>query len=234
MARYFRVLRDYKSKRPEPRILHGYKAGQILIGRNEDGYTVDLYGATKSDLVFGSEPCEEYLSTTYSQTLHLSDVEEVEVVQVEQIVPGDTIYFEKATICNVGRYSDPCVPAEAAAYVDQNDGSSQPLRLSGKWHTTGLWFRQRDLEQTRIFRVKKISEEGVDATPEVVHTTEITVEGEVKAPKPRTKPIYEVQYNGQSVLKTKDRSKARRLKADLGGKEAGAIIMQYNAAKEIR
>lgn len=232
MARYFRVLHDYKSEQC-PRIRHGYKAGQILLGEPR-GTVVDLFGATKSDLVFGQPPCEDCLSVTYQQGLSLFDVEEVEVVGVSQIERGDTIYFEKPTICNVGNQSDPCVPAEAAAYVRSRDDSNQPLLLSGQWHTSGLWFRQRDLEQTRIFRKKKIVEEYVDATPEVVHTTEITVEGEVKAPKPRTRPIYEVQFHGAVVLRTASRDKARKLKAKLGGKEKGAIIMQYNAAKEIR
>lgn len=231
MARYFRVLRDYESEQ-RPRIMHGYKAGQILRGIQSEGGTVDLRGPTTAEKVFGSDPCKLSLSDQYSQTLRLDDVEEVEVVTIEQLAKGDTIYFEKPTICNVGNQSDPCVPALAAAYVQENDGSDQPLRLSGKWHASGLWFRQRDLEQTRIFRVKKIVEEGVDATPEVVHTTEID---KPKAdPKPRTRPIYEVQFHGAVVLRTASRDKARKLKAKLGGKEKGAIIMQYNAAKEIR
>lgn len=234
MARYFRVLNDYKSEQ-RPRIMHGYKAGQILRGVVNESGTVDLRGPTTAEKVFGSAPCKLCLSERYSQTLRLQDVEEVEVVEVDQLVRGDTIYFEKPTICNVGNQSDPCVPALAAAYVQENDGTSQPLRLSGKWHTSGLWFRQRDLEQTRIFRVKKIVEEVIDAEPEVVHTTEIKVSGEIKeAPKPRTRPIYEVQYQGAVVLRTASRDKARKLKARLGGKEKGAIIMQYNAVKEIR
>lgn len=236
MTRYYQVLRDYKSAQ-RPQVMHGYKAGQILVGRNDDGDTVDLYGATKSDKVFGSAPCKACLDDTYGQTLRLVDVLPLEVVTIDQLVEGDTIVFNEQVKSNIGY--GPEVGEHCKVDIIDEDHQT-PVHLTGVFNTYGLWFTRKALEAATIFRVKKIVEQVVDAEPEVVHTTEIKVEqqarveGEVKAPEPRTKPIYEVLAKGVSVLKTKDRQKARKLKARLGGKANGVIIMQYNATKEIR
>lgn len=232
MTQYYQVLRDYKSVQ-RPAIVHGYKAGQILRGVPR-GTTVDLIGATKSDLVFGSAPCGECLKDTYVQTLRLTDVLELEVITIEQLAEGETIVFNEKVKSNIGYGPEAGEHCKVDA-VDEDPLT--PVHLTGDFNTFGLWFTRKALEAATIFRVKKIVGEVVDAEPEVVHTTEIKadkVEGEVKAPEPRTKPIYEVLAKGVSVLKTKDRQKARKLKARLGGKANGVIIMQYNATKEIR
>lgn len=231
MTQYYQVLRDYKSAQ-RPDIMHGYKAGQILVGRNDDGDTVDLYGATQSDEVFGSPPCSASLKDTYGQTLRVTDVVEVTKVNQRDLKVGDKIVFDKDIASNIGygaKAGEVCDVGEVDADHDQ------PLWLSGAFNPCGLWFRDRELNQVGIFLLPREEEKDVDAEPEVVHTTEIKVEGEIKeAPKPRTRPIYEVQLQGAVVLRTASRDKARKLKAKLGGKEKGAIIMQYNAVKEIR
>lgn len=225
MAQYFQVLRDYKSAQ-SPGVMHGYKAGQILRGVPR-GTMVDLFGATKADLVFGAEPSGNCLKETYSQGLRAVDVLELEVITIDQLAEGDTIVFNEKVKSNIG-YGPEAGEHCKVDVVDEDHLT--PVHLTGDFNTYGLWFTRKALEAATIFRVKKM----VDAEPEVVHTTEITVEGEVKAPKPRTRPIYEVQFHGAVVLRTASRDKARKLKAKLGGKEKGAIIMQYNAVKEIR
>lgn len=51
---------------------------------------------------------------------------------------------------------------------------------------------------------------------------------------PRVKSVYVIQKDGETVDHTTDRTKARELKASLGGKKAGASIMMYLPYKEIR
>lgn len=228
MTQYFQVLRDYKSAQ-RPDIMHGYKAGQILVGYRNGG-NVNLYGPTKSDKVFGEKPCSFSTSDEYNQTLSLEDVVEVLKVSHRQLKAGDQIVFDKTTPSNIG-YS---VNAGDVCYVVEVDQTEQPLLLSGQIHPTGLWFRARDLMEVGIYRLPH-KEKEVDTEPQLEDTVETKSEGEVEeTPKPRTKPIYEVQLKGVAVFRTPSRDNARKLKAKLGGKEKGAIIMQYNAVKEIR
>ena len=50
----------------------------------------------------------------------------------------------------------------------------------------------------------------------------------------RVKYLYSVQEDGVSIMTTSDRDYAREVKAYLGGKKEGVIIMAYAPVKEIR
>lgn len=50
----------------------------------------------------------------------------------------------------------------------------------------------------------------------------------------RVKYLYVVQQEGIDLMQTKDRDFAREVKADLGGKREGVVIMAYAPVKEIR
>lgn len=65
---------------------------------------------------------------------------------------------------------------------------------------------------------------------------EIKEEGGVeKEVAKRPKLMYTVQYeDGRIICSTRDRTFAREVKADFGGKAKGIVIMQYVEVKEIR
>ncbi|WYV99050.1 hypothetical protein Amme3_00054 [Pseudomonas phage vB_PpuM-Amme-3] len=234
--RHFMVKNDYQSKQ-RPRIMHGYKAGQVLEGLlTVAGSEVSLYGPTKADLVFGETPTNYCLSESYSQGLCIHDVVEVLPITDWRDLKTGSSYVADADIeSNIGNVikagevflcDDSCHDDNQGVY--ERYGQYPQFSANG----TNQYYFEKGNKGVKLFEVQT-----VDNKPEVVDTTEIKdtlVEGDTKAPQKRTKPIYEVQYNGQAVLLTKNRDKARRLKADLGGKEKGAIIMQYNAVKEIR
>jgi len=66
-----------------------------------------------------------------------------------------------------------------------------------------------------------------------VTVTELT-SGEVTPKQPRVNYLYVVEDEDGAYAKTFDRSYAREIKAELGGKKAGVIITAYAAVKEIR
>lgn len=60
-------------------------------------------------------------------------------------------------------------------------------------------------------------------------------EAEQKEVEARVKYLYSVQTDtGYPIMSTRDREYAREVKADLGGKKEGIIIMAYAPVKEIR
>lgn len=72
---------------------------------------------------------------------------------------------------------------------------------------------------------------------EIVEEKKASTSGEVKgksADLSKAKTIYAVYDGAELIYLTPDREDARGLKADLGGKRDGIIILAYGQAKEIR
>jgi len=236
MTQYFMVLRDYQSEQ-RPRIMHGYKAGQILTGY-ADSRNVYLSGATTAELVFGRPACSESKwakSDNYSQCLHACDVVEMEIVSLDKLGVGDVAYTKNYLPSNIAEdgseNSQYGVVAGGVFTVLAIDNGSEHYHLQfGETFDNGLWFVQRHLKVATFFRVKKL-EKAVDTEQK----PQYTVKHKAEEVKPRTKVVYEVQLSdGTSILLTKNRKRARAIKATLGGKEKGVVIIQYNAHKEVR
>lgn len=71
----------------------------------------------------------------------------------------------------------------------------------------------------------------------LIEEVEVATSGEVKgksADLSKAKTIYAVYDGAELIYLTPDREDARGLKADLGGKRDGIIILAYGQAKEIR
>lgn len=235
MTQYFMVLRDYQSEQ-RPRIMHGYKVGQILAEHmpSVEGAAVGLEGPTTAELVFG-QPADSYCrSDDYSQCLHASDVVEMEIVSLDKLEVGDVAYTKDYLPSNIAKEGSEnkkygVVAGGVFTVLEIDHDSTHSHLLKGETFDNGLWFVQRDLKAATFFREKKIVDNVITPQYTVEHKAE-----KVK-PKPRTKAVYEVQLgDGTSILCTKSRKRARSVKASLGGKEKGVVIIQYNAHKEVR
>lgn len=242
MARYFKVLRDYQSAQ-RPSIGHGYKAGQILRGSNVGEGSVDLRGATTADEVFGRAPSEVTLSATYGQTLSLEDVAEVfPIADWRELKTGVSYQADRDIRSNIGYIikagdvflcADSCHDDSAGMYEEH--GQYPQFSIKG----TNQYYTEKGNAGVKIYALEQVDTEptkGYDVKQVVAAKVEggVALKADVK-PQKRTKPIYEVQLaDGTSVLRTKDRDRARRMKATLGGKEKGVTIQQYNHTKEIR
>lgn len=238
--RKFVIIRQENSRDPH----HYGQVGAIAVERN-----VSRYISTDVRV-----PSNDGTGRIINQNINFLDMIEVEEVKWQDINKGDFIVTDKPFLNNLGGSFKPGYIAKVhrkcvgkSAINDQCDLAIEDEDMGG----FGIWSYQSHAVESEatIYRIigdtsglKDFQEivdtprEGVyDAQPQQEEATEEVIELVVlDEVKPRKKVIYEVVAKGESVLMTKSRKIARRLKAKLGGKESGVVVLKYDLDKEIR
>lgn len=206
---FYKVVNDRKGSKVESRYWHAFESGDICEAGTLD---VGIYGVTAT-------------KGGVTQYLAIEDIVEVRQVAFEDLLQGNTYTLVGELVSNIGTKLT-SKPVTVKRSCEDETGDKMFLDDDGSI----VWFYPCDNERAKFFE-EKVAQESkpVYDAPSLTETTE------APASVPRKKVIYEVvSGDGTTVHRTKNRKKAREIKAILGGKESGAVIHLYALEKEIR